>query len=287
MMDTTDIKHDQKGRWIDPNGGISGAEYDWPQGPPAAPAVIKVENLTAAYGDDVILKNVSFTVSRGEVVVIAGGSGCGKSTLLKHIIGLHPLAGGRVEINGVDIAAASDKELSLVRQGFGVLFQSGALFGSFTLLENITLPLLDFTDLSPKTAELVARAKLAMVSLAGYENHLPSELSGGMQKRAGLARAMALDPAILFFDEPSAGLDPITAAELDRLIIRINQAMGTTMVIVTHELASIYTIAHRVVMLDKSIKGIIAQGPPAELRDKASDPRVADFFHRRPAQRDA
>ncbi|KMY69239.1 polyamine ABC transporter ATP-binding protein [Desulfocarbo indianensis] len=266
---------------------MSGGEFAWSQGPPAAEAAIRVENLTAAYGDNVILRDVSFEVTRGEVVVIAGGSGCGKSTLLKHMIGLHPLAGGRVEINGVDIAAAGDRELSLTRQGFGVLFQSGALFGSLTLLENITLPLNDFTSLSPRAANLVARAKLAMVGLAGYENHLPSELSGGMQKRAGLARAMALDPAILFFDEPSAGLDPITAAELDRLIIRINQAMGTTMVIVTHELASIYNIAHRVVMLDKSVLGIIAQGPPKELRDTSSDPRVADFFHRRPSQKQA
>ncbi len=285
MSEPRGIEHDEKGRWIDPSGGISGTEFDWPQGPPAAPVAIKVENLTAAYGEDVILKDVSLTVKRGEVVVIAGGSGCGKSTLLKHIIGLHSLAGGRVEINGVDIATAGDRQLSVVRQGFGVLFQSGALFGSFSLLENVTLPLLDFTNLSRKAAELVGRAKLAMVNLAGYENHLPSELSGGMQKRAGLARAMALDPALLFFDEPSAGLDPITAAELDRLIIRINQAMGTTMVIVTHELASIYSIAHRVVMLDKSVKGIIAQGPPKELRDKSTDPRVSDFFHRRPAER--
>jgi phospholipid/cholesterol/gamma-HCH transport system ATP-binding protein len=285
MAEANDITPEEKGRWVDPSGGISGDEFDWVQGPPADPIAIRVDNLTAAYGDDVILKGVTFQVKRGEVVVIAGGSGCGKSTLLKHIVGLHSLAGGRVEINGVDIAAAGDRQLSLVRQGFGVLFQSGALFGSFSLLENVTLPLLDFTSLSRKAAEMVGRAKLAMVNLAGYENHLPSELSGGMQKRAGLARAMALDPAILFFDEPSAGLDPITAAELDRLIIRINQAMGTTMVIVTHELASIYNIAHRVVMLDKSVKGIIAQGPPKELRDNSTDPRVSDFFHRRPAER--
>lgn len=285
MSATNGIEHDERGRWIDPSGGIRGDEFDWSQGPPATPVAIRVQNLTAAYGEDVILKDVSFEVKRGEIVVIAGGSGCGKSTLLKHIIGLHPLAGGRVEINGVDMATAGDKQLSMVRQGFGVLFQSGALFGSFSLLENVTLPLLDFTGLSRKAVDLVGRAKLAMVNLAGYENHLPSELSGGMQKRAGLARAMALDPAILFFDEPSAGLDPITAAELDRLIIRINQAMGTTMMIVTHELASIYNIAHRVVMLDKSVKGIIAQGPPQELRDHSSDPRVSDFFHRRPAER--
>lgn len=285
MAEANNITPEENGGRADPSGGISGEEFEWSQGPPSDPIAIKVYDLTAAYGEDVILKDVTFQVKRGEVVVIAGGSGCGKSTLLKHIVGLHSLAGGRVEINGVDIAAAGDRQLSQVRQGFGVLFQSGALFGSFSLLENVTLPLLDFTSLSRKAAEMVGRAKLAMVNLAGYENHLPSELSGGMQKRAGLARAMALDPAILFFDEPSAGLDPITAAELDRLIIRINQAMGTTMVIVTHELASIYNIAHRVVMLDKSVKGIIAQGPPKELRDNATDPRVSDFFHRRPAER--
>jgi phospholipid/cholesterol/gamma-HCH transport system ATP-binding protein len=285
MAEANNITPEEKEHWADPSGGISGEEFEWSQGPPADPVAIRVDNLTAAYGEDVILKDVTFQVKRGEVVVIAGGSGCGKSTLLKHIVGLHSLAGGRVEINGVDIAVAGDRQLSLVRQGFGVLFQSGALFGSFSLLENVTLPLLDFTGLSRKAAEMVGRAKLAMVNLAGYENHLPSELSGGMQKRAGLARAMALDPAILFFDEPSAGLDPITAAELDRLITRINQAMGTTMVIVTHELASIYNIAHRVVMLDKSVKGIIAQGPPKQLRDNATDPRVSDFFHRRPAER--
>ena len=167
MSGTNGIEHDEKGRWIDPSGGIRGDEFDWSQGPPATPVAIKVKNLTAAYGEDVILKDVSFEVKRGEIVVIAGGSGCGKSTLLKHIIGLYPLAGGRVEINRVDMATAGDKQLSMVRQGFGVLFQSGALFGSFSLLENVTLPLSDFTGLSRKAANLVGRAKLAMVNLAG------------------------------------------------------------------------------------------------------------------------
>jgi phospholipid/cholesterol/gamma-HCH transport system ATP-binding protein len=166
--------------------------------------------------------------------------------------------------------------------GMGVLFQSGALFGSMTLAENLALPLQEYTDLSPAEIERIVKMKLALVNLAGYENHLPEEISGGMKKRAGLARAMALDPNVLFFDEPSAGLDPISAAELDILIKSINTGMGTTMVVVTHELESIFSIAHRVIMLDKSAQGIIAQGDPRELKDHSPDPRVTDFFNRRP-----
>jgi phospholipid/cholesterol/gamma-HCH transport system ATP-binding protein len=169
-----------------------------------------------------------------------------------------------------------------VHQGIGVLFQSGALFGSLSLLENVALPLLDFTHLPRPLALDLARVKLGMVGLAGYENHLPSEVSGGMKKRAGLARAMALDPAVLFFDEPSAGLDPVTSAELDHLILRINAGLGTSMVIVSHELASIFSIAHRVVMLDKAARGVIAMGEPHDLSQNSSDPRVRGFFHRQP-----
>ncbi len=244
--------------------------------------VIVVDGLSAGYGGEVILKDVSFTVARGEILVIVGGSGCGKSTLLKHMIGLHPPMAGRVLIDGVDIGRAQDADLVRVHQGIGVLFQSGALFGSLSLVDNVALPLIDFTHLPKALALDLARVKLGMVGLAGYENHLPSEVSGGMKKRAGLARAMALDPAVLFFDEPSAGLDPVTSAELDQLILRINAGLGTSMVIVSHELASIFSIAHRVVMLDKAEKGVIAMGDPRDLSQNSQDPRVRGFFHRQP-----
>jgi phospholipid/cholesterol/gamma-HCH transport system ATP-binding protein len=245
--------------------------------------VIVVDQLTARFGDNTILDRVSFEVKRGEILVILGGSGCGKSTLLKHMIGLYRPAAGQVLVNGVDINTEDDRILHRLRMDLGVLFQSGALFGSMTLAENVSLPIQEYTDLDLATVELIVRMKLGLVNLAGYENHLPSELSGGMQKRAGLARAMALDPAVLFFDEPSAGLDPVTSVELDNLIKSINAGMGTTMVIVTHELESIFNIAHRVIMLDKSARGIIAEGDPRELKDHSTDPRVANFFNRRPA----
>lgn len=247
-----------------------------------ADPIIRVENLVAGYGESVILKDVDFAVARGEILVIVGGSGCGKSTLLRHMIGLNPSLGGRVLIQGVDVDQASEDELTRVHQSIGVLFQSSALFGSMTLLENVSLPLIDFTDLPRELALELARAKLTMVGLAGFDNHLPSEISGGMKKRAGLARAMALDPLVLFFDEPSAGLDPVTSAELDRLILKINQGLGTTMVIVSHELASIFAIAHRVVVLDKGAQGVIAVGDPRELKDHSPDPRVREFFQRQP-----
>jgi len=248
-----------------------------------SPPIITVEGLTARFGDDVILENVSFQVFRGEILVILGGSGCGKSTLLKHLIGLYRPYAGRVRIHGVDIHTDDEAELRKLRIGFGVLFQSGALFGSMTLAENVALPLQEYTDLPGEMLDLIVKMKLGLVQLAGYENHLPEEISGGMKKRAGLARAMALDPTILFFDEPSAGLDPITAVELDILIKSINAGMGTTMVIVTHELESIFNIAHRVVMLDKSARGIIAVGEPRELKENSADPRVVNFFNRQPS----
>jgi phospholipid/cholesterol/gamma-HCH transport system ATP-binding protein len=244
--------------------------------------VIVVDQLTARFGDNTIFEGVSFAVKRGEILVILGGSGCGKSTMLKHLIGLYKPATGQVLVNGVNINTDDERMLRRVRMDLGVLFQSGALFGSMTLAENVALPIQEYTDLDLATIELIVRMKLGLVNLAGYENHLPSEISGGMQKRAGLARAMALDPTILFFDEPSAGLDPITSVELDNLIKSINAGMGTTMVIVTHELESIFNIAHRVIMLDKDARGIIAEGDPRELKDHSTDPRVLDFFNRRP-----
>jgi phospholipid/cholesterol/gamma-HCH transport system ATP-binding protein len=245
--------------------------------------VIVVDQLTARFGNNTIFDRVSFQVKQGEILVILGGSGCGKSTMLKHMIGLYKPAAGKVLLNGVNINTDDDRILRQVRMNLGVLFQSGALFGSMTLAENVALPIYEYTDLDTDAIELIVRMKLGLVSLAGYENHLPSEISGGMKKRAGLARAMALDPTVLFFDEPSAGLDPISSVELDNLIKSINTGMGTTMVIVTHELESIFNIAHRVIMLDKGAKGIIAEGDPRELKEHSTDPRVVNFFNRRPA----
>lgn len=242
--------------------------------------IIVVKNLTQRFGDNTVFENVSFEVHKGEILVIVGGSGCGKSTLLKIMIGLQKPQSGQVLYQETDITRASDEELNDYRKNIGVLFQSGALFSSMTLKENIALPLSEYTDLDPAAIDNIVKMKLGMVNLAGYENHNPSELSGGMKKRAGIARAMALDPRVLFLDELSAGLDPITAVELDDLIIKTNEALGTTMVIVSHELESIYKIAHRVLMLDKEARGMIAEGKPLELKERATDPRVKSFFLR-------
>ncbi len=249
---------------------------------PGTRSIIDVDNLTASYGENVIFRDVSFQVFKGEILVILGGSGCGKSTLLKHMFGLNRPASGRVLINGIDVSTNDENELAHLRRNIGVLFQSGALFGSMTLAENVSLPLETYTDLPLEMIERIVRMKLSLVGLAGYENYLPSELSGGMKKRAGLARAMALDPTVLFFDEPSAGLDPITSAGLDNLMKKINRGLGTTMVVVTHELDSIFSIADRVIMLDKDSKSIIATGDPRDLKESSQDPRVRNFFLRNP-----
>jgi phospholipid/cholesterol/gamma-HCH transport system ATP-binding protein len=243
-------------------------------------AIIRVRNLTAGYGEVVILSDLSFEVRRGEVFVILGGSGCGKTTALKQMIGLARPRTGSIEIDGRDIVVAEGTERQAIWRRIGVMYQSGALFGSMTVRENVRLPMEEYTDLPLDAMNRIASMKLELVGLAGTEHKMPSELSGGMQKRAAIARAMALDPAILFLDEPSAGLDPITGAELDAVILSLKRTLGITFVIVTHELASIYAIADRVIMLDKSTKGIIATGSPAELRDHGTHPVVHNFFHR-------
>ena len=247
---------------------------------PEAEPIIRVEDFHAAYAGKTVLKDVNFNVKRGEVLVIAGGSGCGKSTMLFHMIGLYRPAGGRILIDGDDIHAAQGRGLNRIRRKFGVAYQSGALFGSLTVLENVRLPMEEFTDLTNDQMDMVALAKLKLVDLEGSAQKLPSELSGGMQKRAALARAISLDPQIVFLDEPSAGLDPITSAGLDQLIVDLSQMLKTTFVIVTHELPSIFTIADRVVVLDAAAKTVVAIGDPAGLRDTSPNRWVRAFFNR-------
>ncbi len=247
-------------------------------------AVVKVDNLVGGYGEEVILDRITFNVYEGEIFVILGGTGCGKSTLMKHIIGLIRPFSGRVIIDGDDVFNPDDAIYQRILRKIGVLYQSSALLGSMTLAENVALPIREYSDLPKESVDRIVRMKLKLVNLNGYENYLPSELSGGMRKRAGLARAMALNPKILFFDEPSAGLDPVTSAGLDNLIIHINRVQGTTMVIVTHELRSIFSVAQRVIMLDKETRGIIAEGDPRDLRDNSHNRFVKDFFNPVPQQ---
>lgn len=242
--------------------------------------IIQVENLTGGYDGKVILKDLNMTVYKGEVLVIVGKSGCGKSTTMNHLLGLQKPYSGRVVFDNVDIWS-SPEALNRARKRWGVLFQSGALLGNYTVLENVMLPLTEFTALTKCEMIDVALSKLELVGMeeAAFEN--PLEISGGMQKRAGLARAMVLDPEVLFFDEPSAGLDPVTSAELDKTILSVNRSLGTTLIIVTHELASIFAISDRVIMLDPVKHSIIATGSAKELAENSTDERVRDFFGRK------
>jgi phospholipid/cholesterol/gamma-HCH transport system ATP-binding protein len=239
-------------------------------------AVITVENATQTFGQRTIFKDVTFDIKQGEVFVILGGSGCGKSTLLKQMIGLLNPTAGKITVAGHDVV----NDITAVRRQIGVMFQSGALFGSMNLLENISLPLAVFTDLPAGARADIARMKLALVGLADAALRLPAEISGGMAKRAAIARALALDPPILLLDEPSAGLDPITSAGLDRLILELRETLGATFVVVTHELQSILAIADRCVMLDRQAAGMIALGKPRELKASSTIPMVRAFFNR-------
>jgi phospholipid/cholesterol/gamma-HCH transport system ATP-binding protein len=239
-----------------------------------------VDGLEMRYGDFLIQKDLTFQIRKGEVFVIMGGSGCGKSTLLKHMIGLIRPAAGAIYYGDIPFWAQEEDVRQQMMQRVGILYQQGALWSSMTLAENIAVPLEEYSDLSPKTIREVASLKLSLVGLAGFEDFYPSEISGGMCKRAGLARAMALDPDILFFDEPSAGLDPISSKLLDDLILEVRDSLGTTIVMVTHELDSIFSIGDDCVFLDAETKTMIATGNPRELRDHSPDPRVRLFLTR-------
>lgn len=246
---------------------------------PAAPPPIEVRDLTMAYGERVIQRDLNFTIAAGSICAIMGGSGCGKSTLMRHLIGLEAPAKGRVLLQGQDLWATPDRERESLLRRFGVMFQLGALWSSLTLIENVLLPLGEYTDLSPADARAVARFKLALTGLEGFEDYYPSEISGGMVKRAALARAMALDPEILFIDEPSAGLDPISSRRLDDLILELRDSLGTTVVIVTHELPSVFAIADDALFLDNQTRTLIAQGSPRDLAH-SDNPAVRAFMNR-------
>ena len=241
---------------------------------------ITVRDLTMAYGSFVIQRDLTFTIYRGDIFIIMGGSGCGKSTLMRHLVGLKAPAKGQVLYDGVSFWEAEPSEREQLMKNCGVMYQSGALWSSMTLAENVALPIEEYTDLKPNQIREIVSLKLALVGLAGFEEFYPSEISGGMQKRAGLARAMAMDPEILFFDEPSAGLDPISARRLDDLILELRDSLGATIVVVTHELASIFAIGNNSVFLDPETKTMIAEGDPHILLKNSQDPKVRSFLTR-------
>ena len=242
-----------------------------------ADPIIELKGVDAGYGREVILKDVTFSIDRGEIFILLGGSGCGKSTIMKHMIGLNPVLAGELTIDGQPWTAKT--RASLFRK-IGVMYQSGALFGSMTCLENVLLPLEEFSGLGRKARLEKARSLLSDVELLDAADKMPSEISGGMRKRVAIARAMALDPEVVFLDEPSAGLDPITSSSLDDLILRLRREKGMTFVVVTHELPSIYKIADRCAMFDKARRSMIAIGRPSDLRDTSDDPFVRKFFNR-------
>ncbi|HIJ40089.1 MAG TPA: ATP-binding cassette domain-containing protein [Deltaproteobacteria bacterium] len=243
-------------------------------------APIIARDLEIAYGDFVIQRNLNFSVGKGEIFVIMGGSGCGKTTVMRCLTGLKEPAKGQVFLEGVSFWEANQQERDRLSRHLGIVYQSGALWSSMTLAENISLPLGEYTDLSSKEIRELASLKLALVGLAGFEDYFPSEISGGMRKRAGVARALALDPALLFFDEPSAGLDPITSALLDDLIVELRDSLGTTMVLVTHELPSIFSVADNSVFLDAETRTMIASGNPKKLAKESDNPKVREFLTR-------
>jgi phospholipid/cholesterol/gamma-HCH transport system ATP-binding protein len=254
-----------------------------PAVPPPAPA-IEVQGLTCAYDERVILQDVSFEVRPAEIFFIIGGSGCGKSTLLRNMVGLNTPVAGTVRFLGRPFSEADEAQRREQLRSFGMLFQGGALWTSLTLRENVSLPLEEYTTLTRAEISDLAALRLAQVGLTGFEDYYPAELSGGMRKRAGLARALALDPDIVFFDEPSAGLDPVTSRHLDGLVRQVRDTFGTTIVIVSHELSSIYSLADRLIMLDGEARGIIAAGRARELARESPDPRVREFLRRDEAE---
>jgi phospholipid/cholesterol/gamma-HCH transport system ATP-binding protein len=242
---------------------------------------IEVKDLECAYGDYQVLHDISFEVNRAEILVIMGRSGCGKSTLLKHMVGLYEPVRGQVLYDGLDFATGSDQEREMLLRKFGVLYQGGALWSSMTLEENVAFPLEEYTNLKRGQIKEVVDMKLSQMGLKGFQQFYPNELSGGMRKRAGLARAMALDPEILFFDEPSSGLDPISSKRLDDLILSLRDLFNTTVVVVTHELDSIFAIADQAVMLSPQTKSMIAKGNPHDLINNSTDDRVTEFLGRK------